>query len=625
MSSHTRAYGHQRQRPIYSSPSVPAASAHTVHFFEDDAVFIESLSEFVGGVLGSGGACIVIATPNHRRSLDRVLRNNGIEIRRAVTDGRYIAVDAAETLERFMVHGHPDPERFRDTVEPVLRHARRALRRRTSKLAAFGEMVALLWADGNRQGAIELEDLWNKLAARLKFSLRCGYPMKGFAKETDSELFDKICSQHSDVIPPESYANSTNKDVIPPESFASMSKKKEQLRLIGSMEQRTSTIQVMIEEREMEIAQRKEVEDKLRRSEEFARNIVESSIDCVKVLDLEGRIQYMSPSGQRALEIKAADEFLDKKWTDYWKPEDQPRAEKALATARSGGVGCFQGESVLASGTTKSWDVRITPALDNNGAIERLVAVSRDITELRMAQQLAIQAEKLAAAGRLAATIAHEINNPLEAVTNFIYLAMTTKGLPKEVCHQLEIADRELARVAQIAQQTLGFYRGNSTDRWIAVADLMNDVMIVYERKMTYKHLETDISVDPDLKLYCKQGELRQALSNLVANAIDASRPGGKIWLRAHESQNGGKPAVRITLADNGSGMSAEVQKRIFVPFFTTKAEVGTGIGLWATKALVEQQGGHIQFRSRQGPRSGTVMSLVLPMAFQERQHSATS
>jgi PAS domain S-box-containing protein len=598
-----------------------------VHFFEDDAVFIDSLSEFVGGVLGSGGACIVIATQDHRRSLDRVLRDNGIEIRKAAIDGRYITVDAAETLDRFMLHGHPDPERFRDTVEPVLKHARRTLRRRTSKLAAFGEMVALLWANGNRQGAIELEDLWNKLAARLKFSLRCGYPMKGFGKDSDSALFEKICSQHSEVIPPESRASLSKKGVIPPESFVSASNKKEKLRLVSSLRQRASTVQVMIEEREKEIAERKEVEEKLRRSEEFARNIVESSIDCVKVLDLDGRIQYMSPSGQRSLEIKTPGEFLDKRWTQYWNPEDQPRAERALATARGGGVGCFQGDSVLASGTKKSWDVRITPALDKNGAIERLVAVSRDITELRTAQQLAIQAEKLAAAGRLAATIAHEINNPLEAVTNFIYLAMTTKGLPKEVCHQLEIADRELARVAQIAQQTLGFYRGNSTDRWIAVADLMNDVMIVYERKMTYKHLETDVCVDPDLKLYCKQGELRQALSNLVANAIDASRPGGKIWLRAHESQcwkDGGKPVVRITLADNGSGMSPEVQKRIFVPFFTTKAEVGTGIGLWATKALIEQQGGYVRFRSRQGQRSGTVMSLVLPITHQERQHSAT-
>jgi len=270
----------------------------------------------------------------------------------------------------------------------------------------------------------------------------------------------------------------------------------------------------------------------------------------------------------------------------------------------------------------KSWDVRITPALDRQGKIERLVAVSRDMTELKSAQQLAIQSEKLAATGRLAATIAHEINNPLEAVTNFIYLAMTAKGLPEEVCRHLQIADRELARVSQIAQQTLGFYRGSSKDRWISVSDLIRDVLIVYERKLAYKHIETIVSVSPDLKLYGRQGELRQALSNLLTNAIDASRMGGQIWLRARRSKgwnHNREEGVRITLADNGSGMSLEVQKKIFIPFFTTKADVGTGIGLWATKALIEQQGGLLRFHSRQGEKAGTAMSIFLPNAHPDK------
>src|SRR6185503_6311533 len=240
-----------------------------------------------------------------------------------------------------------------------------------------------------------------------------------------------------------------------------------------------------------------------------------------------------------------------------------------------GGEGCFQGDGFTVGGLKKSWDVRLTPALDRAGRIERLVAVSRDMTELKSAQQLAIQSEKLAATGRLAATIAHEINNPLEAVTNFIYLAMTAKGLPEEVCRHLEIADRELARVSQIAQQTLGFYRGASNDRWISVADLIRDILIVYERKLAYKQIETVVSVAPGLRLYGRQGELRQAASNLLTNAIDATRAGGKIWVRARASRRwsrGGDEGVRITLVDNGSGMSREVQKRVFVPFFTTKA-----------------------------------------------------
>jgi signal transduction histidine kinase len=225
--------------------------------------------------------------------------------------------------------------------------------------------------------------------------------------------------------------------------------------------------------------------------------------------------------------------------------------------------------------------------------------------------------EKVAASGRVEETTARDVNNPLEAVTNFIYLAKTTKGIPEEVCGMLEVADRELARVAQIAQQTLGFYRDNSQHKWVRVGDIVSDVMMLYERKLRYKQLDTKIEVDAELKLHLKQGELKQALANLIANAIDASSEGGKLRLRARPSRNwtnGMEEGVRITLADNGSGMSSEVQQRIFVPFFTTKQDIGTGIGLWVTKTLIEQQGGYLRFRSKQGQGAGTVMTIFLPL-----------
>jgi signal transduction histidine kinase len=244
-----------------------------------------------------------------------------------------------------------------------------------------------------------------------------------------------------------------------------------------------------------------------------------------------------------------------------------------------------------------------------------------EVTELRNAQQVAVQAQKLATAGRMAATIAHEINNPLEAVTNLIYLAKTTPGVPKDVCRQLDIADRELARVAQIAQQTLGFYRDNSKNRWVNIAELFQDVLLLYERKVRTKQIETRVACDPSLTIFAKHGELKQVLSNLTANAIDASARGGTIWLRAQRTRdwsNGMHLGIRITLADNGSGMTPQVKRRIFVPFFTTKPSVGTGIGLWVTKCLVEQQGGHLQFRSQQGQKAGTVMSFFVPMGKEE-------
>jgi signal transduction histidine kinase len=190
--------------------------------------------------------------------------------------------------------------------------------------------------------------------------------------------------------------------------------------------------------------------------------------------------------------------------------------------------------------------------------------------------------------------------------------------VPESVLRHLELADRELTRVAHIARQTLGFYRSTSASRWMPVAELVRDALMIYERRLRNKELSVEVAVDPDLKVYGKDGELRQALLNLTANAIDACHSGGRIWIRAQRNRNwtnGAEQGIRFTLADNGTGMAPDVKSRVFAPFFTTKADVGTGIGLWVTKCLVEQRGGYVRFRSRQGDPSGTVMSFFLPEA----------
>ncbi len=584
--------------------AAPIHCSHAVQFYEDDAVFVDGLSEFVGSALGRGDACVVIATQAHRDGLAERLKAWGMDLSVPAHKGRYLSLDAAGTLARLMVDGWPDEERFYGVIEPVLLQARMAMARKSAPVVAFGEMVALLWVEGNCEAAIRLEQLWNEVARRHSFSLLCAYSLASFGKKADDVLFTRVCQEHDHVLPTESYTALRNEG--------------DRLRMVSALQQKAQTLHAAVAEREREAVERKRVEEKLRRTEEFAQKVVESSVDCIKVLDLKGRLEYMSPPGQRALEIDDISTFLGRYWIDFWKEEDRPRAQAALAMAQAGGVGSFRGDCATVHGTQKSWDVKITPALDADGKIERLIAVSRDITQLKLAQMSLMQAEKLAATGRMAATIAHEINNPLEAVTNFIYLAKTSEGVPEDVCRTLDIADRELARVAQIAQQTLGFYRDNSQLKWVSLAELVQEVITIYERKLLNKRLTVEVEVDSRLKLLVKQGELKQALSNLLANAIDASSERGKLWLRARPTRNwtnGMEPGVRITLADNGSGMTAEVQQRIFVPFFTTKIDVGTGIGLWVTKNLIEQQGGYMRFRSKQGLNAGTVMSFFLPLS----------
>lgn len=585
----------------------PSRPPDPVHFYEDESIFLDKLGECVGSSLGSGCASVVVATEPHRIGLVERLERVGINVPFAAGCERLIALDAEETLSRFMVRDRPDPELFFSAIEPILLRARAAMSRGTGSITVFGEMVALLWDQGKHEAAVELERIWNEIARRYTLILRCAYPLRCFANEAQYTLFQRVCTERTQA--------------APIEDDTSLADQPERLRMVSSLEQKALLDRAVVDEREKQIAQRKEVEEKLRRTEEFARNVVENSDDCVKRLDLHGRVEYISPPGKRALEVEDPSEILGRRWVEFWKEEDRPKAETALGAAKDGGVGCFQGECSTSRGTRKSWDVKITPVRSAGGEIESLIAVSRDITELRRVQQMAIQAEKLAAAGRMAATIAHEINNPLEAVTNFIFLARTTTGLPEDVRRYLEIADRELTRVAQIAQKTLGFYRDTSKSRWIDVCEVIQDVMLIYERKLRYKQIRAFASVDPGLKAYIKQGEIKQALANLIANAIDASNTGGKIWIRARSSRHwtdGMGKGVRITLADNGAGMPPDVQQRIFIPFFTTKAEVGTGIGLWVTKSIIEQYGGYLRFRSSQGAKPGTAMSFFVPDDYRE-------
>src|SRR5260370_2956837 len=208
------------------------------------------------------------------------------------------------------------------------------------------------------------------------------------------------------------------------------------------------------------------------------------------------------------------------------------------------------------------------------------------------------------------------MNNPVEAVSNFIYLAKLDPALPENVKGYLTHADNELGRVAHLGQPTVGFYRDNSAAARLAIVDVIQDVLITYERKIKHKELHIEKKIEPGLEIATLLGELRQILSNLVANAIDASKDGGKIVIGARASRHfhTGRPGIRITIADTGVGMSREQKKKLFMPFFTTKKEVGTGLGLWITKDLLEKKGGHIRFRSSDQGKSGTAISICLPL-----------
>jgi PAS domain S-box-containing protein len=242
-----------------------------------------------------------------------------------------------------------------------------------------------------------------------------------------------------------------------------------------------------------------------------------------------------------------------------------------------------------------------------------------DVTERKRAEAVLVRTEKLAAAGRLAASIAHEINNPLEAVINLCYLAKMTAA-DAETKSYIEMAEEELNRVAHITSQTLRFHRQQTAPAETDLGEMARAIVDLYEAKLAQSGIAVSLECQAAPPLLCYAGEIRQVLANLVANAIDALPDGGTLRLRVRPTTDwrSGSSAVRVTVADDGTGMSADTQRRIYEPFYTTKGEVGTGLGLWVSAGIVEKHKGSLRVRSRvrgaQGSQaSGSVFALLLP------------
>jgi signal transduction histidine kinase len=239
------------------------ATGHTVQFYSDDSFLLDSLSQFVGSALVAGDIAIIIATKEHRDGLARRLSDRAVNVSKATLDGRYIALDAAEALSRFMHNDLPDPEAFAATIGSEISRAATSAARSNTRVVAFGEMVALLFAEGRADAAIRLEQLWNDLARQHAFSLRCAYPINTFRDAAHAAPFLKICSEHSAVIPGESYTGLGN-DEDRLRNIAELQQKAEALETEKAL---LHALRETKEALEREVAERRHAERKLRDSE----------------------------------------------------------------------------------------------------------------------------------------------------------------------------------------------------------------------------------------------------------------------------------------------------------------------------------------------------------------------
>ena len=704
----------QHDRSAKDPANLPSC-LHTVQFYSDDAFLGESISQFIGEALQAGGAGIAIAIEAHRDAIGQRLRDRGVDLTAALKQGRYVVLDAHETLTKFMVDDWLDETRFMELMGAAIERSRATLEKSDGDVAIFGEMVSLLWNEGKSDAAIRVEQLWNALAKTHSFSLRCAYPITGFDHSDHYESFIRICTDHSAVIPEEGYlslktdqeryraiallqqrARALESEITERKRAERLLQRREaelwdflenavvamhwvsadgtiswanraELRLLGY--ERGEYIGHPIEEFHADPAVIRDILERLGRHEELhgyeaelrckdgsTRNvrihssvfvqdgkfahtrcftldfteqkradearlrlaaIVESSEDAIISKDLNGVVTSWNHSAERMFGYKA-EEIIGRSITLIIPPELQQEETRILATLRRGErIEHF--ETVRISKTGERLDVSLTvsPVKDDDGRTIGAAKISRDIRQRKKLEDALRTTEKLAAVGRLASTIAHEVNNPLEAVTNLIYLAKTHGTASDAVRRYLSDAEEELNRAADLTRQTLGFYRDQTGCTGTQIGTHLKHLVAVSSSKAKNKRINIQLEIKQDPEIIAVPGEIRQVLANVLSNAIDAVDYGGLIRVRLFACHLGNRqmPGVRVTFFDTGQGIALSDYSKIFEPFYTTRPAVGTGLGLWICKSIVEKHGGTIRIRSNTTPgRSWTAVSILLPV-----------
>ena len=360
----------------------------------------------------------------------------------------------------------------------------------------------------------------------------------------------------------------------------------------------------------------------LRKSEETLRDnakrlgelaaIVASSEDVILSKDLNGIITSWNDAATTVFGY-TADEMIGASILKLI-PEDLHSDEKTIIENIRAGrrVEHFETARLTKSGKRIDVSLTVSPVKDANGQVIGASKILRDISNRKRLEQSVLQAEKIAATGRMAATIAHEINNPLEAVMNLLFL-LRPKIADEEGINYLSAAESELARVAHIAKQTLGYYREHASASPASLKEIAEHALMIYEPRCTAVGITIERSLSPLRKVVLRRGEMMQVVSNLIANAINAMPSGGTLSVSVCDTA---VPAegVELTIADNGVGIPADILPKVFDAFFTTRATVGTGIGLFVAKQFVEGHGGRITIVSNiETERHGTSVRVFLP------------
>lgn len=343
--------------------------------------------------------------------------------------------------------------------------------------------------------------------------------------------------------------------------------------------------------------------------------IIEFSDDAIISKDLTGRITSWNPAATRILGY-TADEMIGQSILKLIPPELHGDEPIILDNIRQGKrIDHFETVRLGKGGRRLDVSITISPIRDNSGAIVGASKILRDISERKRMRDSLLQSEKIAATGRMAATIAHEINNPLEAVVNLLFLAKdkATDPVQKDF---LRAAESEIERLSHIARQTLGYYREHTSAVSTSLNSLVADALRIYHPRLEAAGIRVETVFESSRRITLRKGEMMQVISNLIVNAIQAMPEGGTLAVTVKDEpcEKGQPETIAFCIDDTGVGIPPEVLPHVFEAFFSTRATVGTGIGLFIAKQFVEGHGGKIKIESSTGPAiHGTKVSIILP------------
>jgi PAS domain S-box-containing protein len=347
--------------------------------------------------------------------------------------------------------------------------------------------------------------------------------------------------------------------------------------------------------------------------------IVESADDAIISKDLNGIITSWNFGAQRLFGYKE-DEILGQSILRLIPENLRHEEDEILRKVRAGEkIEHYETTRVAKGGEIRQVAVTISPILNSDQVVIGASKIARDVSDRKKVERLAIEADKIATTGRMAAAIAHEINNPLASVLNLIFLVRQGSLSKADTENCLAMAESELERVSHIARQTLGYYRDTGSPSEVHLRDLMGNVLSVYKSKVLTHSIVVDAKYTDLRKISVHPGEIVQIFSNVVSNAIDSMSHGGKLSISITQTKESERNGLQVAVNDTGQGIRREDLDKVFEPFFTTKGNLGTGIGLWVARQLVERHGGQISISSSTGPDDhGTSVNIYLPFIVSE-------